>query len=84
MQRLDSCRLIEFLGSKMCAGAYTGGSKLKFTWLRLRRRDEPANGGDTSRLACDEYVGLAGERNDRNEILQRIVRESFKSAAVYA
>src|ERR1700733_1986056 len=75
MQYLGSCRLIEFLGSNMCAGADTGGSKLGLTWLRLRRRNEPAGGGDTSRLACDEYVGLARERNDRNEILQRVVRE---------
>jgi hypothetical protein len=75
MQRLDSRRLIEFLDSNMCAGAYTGGSKLELTWLRLCRRNEPADGGHTRHLACDEHVGLPRKRNDRNEILQRIIRK---------
>ena len=90
MQRLDSRRLIEFLDPNMCAGAYTGGSKLELTWLRLRRRNELADGGDTSRLACDEHVGLPRERNDRNEILQRVIRKVLQerctvclSAGVY-
>ena len=69
MQRLYARHLIEFLDPNMCAGAYTGGAKLELTWLRLRRRNEPADGGDTSRFACDEHVGLPREWNDRNEIL---------------
>ena len=75
MQRLYSGRLIEFLHSKMCAGAYTGGSKLDFTWLRSRRSNELADAGDASRLARDEYIGLPRERKNRDEILYRVIWE---------
>src|SRR5258707_10346969 len=74
VQRFDARRLIEFLDSNVRAGAYTGGAKLELTRLRLRRRNELGDGGDTS-LACDEHVGLPREWNDRDEILQRVIRE---------
>src|SRR5436190_24317758 len=78
VQRFDARRLIEFLDSNVRAGAYTGGAKLELTRLRLRRRNEPGDGGDTSRLTCDEHVGLARERNDRDEILQRVIWEILR------
>src|SRR5262249_8083380 len=84
MQRLDSRRLIEFLDPNMCAGAYTGGSKLELIWLRLRRRNELANGGDTSRFACDEYVGLPRERMTGMKSFNGSYGRSFENAALYA
>ena len=75
VHRLYARGEIEFLDPQVRAGAYTGGAKLELTRLRLRRRNELADGGDTSRLACDEHVGLARERSDRDEILQRVIWE---------
>ena len=69
---------VEFLDPEVRAGAYTGGAKLELTRLRLRRRNELADGGDTSWLTCDEHVGLARERNDRDEILQRVIWEILR------
>src|SRR5207248_6033245 len=84
VQRFDARRLIEFLDSNVRAGAYTGGAKLELTRLRPRRRNELGDGGDTSRLACDEHVGLPREWNDRVKFFNGSYGRSFKSAALYA
>jgi len=75
VQRLDARRLIEFLDSNMRASAYTGGAKMQLTRFCLRRHNELSNSSNTRRLACDEHVGLLREWNDRDEILQRVIRE---------
>ena len=59
VHRLDTSREIEFLCSQVCAGAHSCGTELELTGLCLRRCDEFADGGNTSRLARDEHVGLA-------------------------
>jgi hypothetical protein len=48
-------------------------AELEFTWLRLRRGDEFGHRSDARWLAYYKHIRLAGQRSDRDEILQRVI-----------
>jgi hypothetical protein len=72
---LNTCLQIEFLEPQMRASTRACGAKLQLTRFCLRRCDKLAHGSDARRFTCDQHVGLAGEWGNRDEILQRVIRQ---------
>src|SRR5262245_14282294 len=72
---LDAGHGRETFGAEMDAAACAGGGIIEFAGLRLRERDQLANGMDRQRRmhANDERAG--GDEADRREIPARIVAD---------
>ena len=66
---------IELRHREVGAGAGAGGGEADLAGPVAGRGGELVDGGDAGLRAGDEYVGLAGERSDGNEVPQGVVRQ---------
>jgi hypothetical protein len=66
---------IELGHREVGAGAGAGGGEADFAGPVAGRGNELVDGGDAGLRAGDEYVGLAGERSDGNEVPAGVVRQ---------
>ena len=75
---------IELRYREVGAGAGAGGGEADLAGPVAGRGDELVDGGDAGLRAGDEYVGLAGERSDGNEVPAWVVQQLACGAALYA